>query len=320
MFKRSLAAAASAALILTFALSAPAGTVIDRVVAIVGNDIITLSQLQSEMAPSMAAVKRKFAGDDLAREMSHLKRDTLNQLIDRTLQIAEAKKLGITVPKEDLDAALNDIMSRNKMTEADFKKALSAEGYTYSEYRANLEDQLLVIKLINLEVRSKVIVDESEAEEYYEEHKDKYTTPASVTIANIFFPADDGGMEAARKNAEDARRKMTEGTPFEQMAVQCTGDPKAGEKCVLGSFKKGELSGKIQDIAFSLKVGEVSQPIEMGNGYQLIKVMQKSEAGTTPYKDVESDIYNELSSRKAEAMFASWLDGLRANTYIEVRE
>jgi len=320
MHKNILAAAASAALVLAFALASNAGTVIDRVVAIVGDDIITLSELQSEMAPSVAAIKKKFAGDDLAREMSHLKRDTLNQLIDRTLQIAEAKRLGITVAKEDLDAAIDDIMTRNKMTEEQFKQALAAEGYTYKEYRSNLEAQLLVIKLINREVRSKVIVEESEAKEYYEEHKDRFTTSASVTVANIFFPAEDGDMEAAEKNAQDARRKMTEGTPFEQMAVQCTGDPKAGEKCVLGSFKKGELSGKIQEIAFSLKEGEVSEPIKMDKGYQLIKIMQKTEAGTKPYKDVESDIFNELSSRKAEAMFTTWLDGLRANAYIEVRE
>jgi len=320
MLKKHITAVLGAAIFLVSSGPSFSGTVIDRIVAIVGDDVITLSELQSEMAMPASEIEKRLTGDDLAREMSHLKRNTLNQLIDRKVQVAEAKRQGIVIPKEDIDLALEDIMKSNNMTDEEFRQALAGEGYNYEEYRENLEAQLMVLRLINREVRSKVIVEEPDARAYYEENSDKFTTPGSVTIANIFFPAGEEGMEAAEKNALEARSKIEGGMPFEEMAVQCTGDPEAGEKCVLGSFKKGELSRSIEEIAYSMTEGDVSEPIKTDTGYQLIKIMQKTETVTRPYEEVESEVYNDISSRKAEGIFADWLDGLRARTFIEVRE
>jgi peptidyl-prolyl cis-trans isomerase SurA len=294
--------------------------VIDRVVAVVGDDIITLSELQSEMAPTLADVEKRFRGDDLVRETDRLKRDALNQLIDRSLQLLEAKRLGIMVPQEDVDAAIQDIMDRNKMSREDFDKALAGEGYSFDEYKGNLEAQLLVIRLINREVRSKVLIDEADAKAYYEDNPDEFKTAASITLANIFFPADKGGMEQARENAAEARKKIEAGTPFEEMAVVCTGDDEAAKTCVLGSFKKGELSGKVEEVAFSLDAGEVSEPVKTEGGYQLIKTMNKVEAGIAPYDDAKEFIYEKLNSIRGEAVYANWLRDLRSNTYIEVRD
>jgi len=295
-------------------------TEIDRVVAVVGQNVVTLSELQSEMAPALNEMKDRLRGEDLARETDRLRRRTLNNLIDKYLQIQEAKLQGIEVSDADVDAAIKDIMDKNHMAKAEFTAALESEGYTFDDYKKVLADQLAILRLVNHTVKSKISITEDEVVKYYNENKDKFTTPDSVRVANISFPAKGSDMDTALKNAQAARAEVMAGTPFEEMAAKCTGDPGASKTCVLGTFTKGELSRAIEEKAFAMKQGEVSDPIDTGDGYQLIKIMERAEPGVKPLDEVRQDVVAELSAKQGEALFAKWVQELRSRTYVEIRD
>ena len=295
-------------------------TVIDKVVAVVGQDVVTLSELQSEMAPALADLGQKYRGEELARASEKLRRGTLNSLIDKYLQIQEAKLQGIDVTDADVDTAVADIMKKNNMDKDAFAAALAAEGYTPEDYKKNLKEQLAVLRLVNRAVKSKIIIKEEEVETYYKENVSKFSTAENVRVANIMFPAQGGDMDKALKNANEAREKIMAGTAFEEMAATCSGDPKAAKTCVLGTFSRGELSDVIEARAFKMQTGEVSEPIQVENGYQLIKVMEHTPGGVKPYSEVRPQVIEQLSVQKGEALFAKWVQDLRKHTYVEIRE
>lgn len=296
-------------------------TVIDRVVAVVGGDVITLSELQAEMAPALNELNQRFRGEDLARAVDLLRRGTLDSLIDRRLQVREARLMGVEVSDEEVNAAVDDIMKNNNMDMPTFAAALEGEGFTIQDYKKNLGEQLTILRLVTRAVKSKVALKEEEVEAHYKANQDKYNVPESIRVANIAFPAKDGDMDAALKNAEEARAEVVAGTtPFEEMAARCTGDPEAARKCVLGTFGRGELAPELEAEAFALDAGEVSRPLKTANGYQLVKVMAKTPGKVRPLEDVRGSIVDELSGKKGEEAFAAWLQDLRKKTYVEIRD
>jgi parvulin-like peptidyl-prolyl isomerase len=293
---------------------------IDRIVAVVGPDVITLSELESEMAPSLAQLKQRYEGADLARAEERLKKATVNGLVDKCLQIQEAKKEGIEVSKEEVDAAISDIMKKNHMDKAAFDAALESEGYVADDYKKNLGDQLLIMRLVGHDVKARITIKDEDVVKYYNDNKSKFVIPASVKVAHILFPAKDGDTDAALKAANDARAEIEKGTSFEEMAAKCTGDDNASKTCVLGTFGKGELAPDIEAAAFAMKQGEVSQPIKSDDGYQLIKVMDKTEASSKTLEEARPEIVEELSAQQGEKLFAKWIGELREKTYVDVRE
>lgn len=295
-------------------------TLIDRIVAVVGDDVVTLSELQTEMAAPLADINNRYRGDDLAKETDRLKRSTLNMLVDKKLQLQEAKLYGYSVDKAEIDSAIADIMKRNNMDEEQFKAALAGEGFTLEDYRKNLGEQLVILRVVSAAVKSKVILEEAEIKAYYEGHQAEFVSHASVRVANIFFPAKNGDMAGALADANAARAEIIAGTPFEDMAAKCTGDEGAKKSCVLGTFGQGELSPAIDTLAFGMKAGDVSEPVELPGGYQLIKVMERTDESVTPFADARAKIAEKLSVEKSESLFARWIKELRDRTYVEIRD
>lgn len=313
------AAAVAVMLIAGAAANSGAATLIDRVVAIVGPDVVTQSELDVEMAAGLDDMEKRLRGDELASAKAALRRNTLDRLIDKKLQLQEARFQGIGVTEEELDNAIKDIKERNSMDDAQLEEALANEGYTMPDYRQSLKEQLMIIRLVSAAVRSRVMLDEKDVENYYNEHIGEFTVQESVRVANIFFPAKKGDMEAALEEAKAAREDIEAGTPFEEMAVKCTGDPDASKSCVLGTFGHGQLSKEVEDTAFGLEEGAVSEPIELSGGYQLIKVMERTEKAVKPLEDVRGEIVEELNVHKGEELFAKWIQELRDRTYVEIR-
>jgi len=300
-------------------MAAYGATEIDRIIAIVGQQVVTLSELQGEMAPAMRDISQRYRGDELATATDRLKRSTLNSLIDKYLQLQEARVQGVEVSDEEVNSAIADIMTKNNLDRKAFEDALAGEGYTYNDYKKVLTDQLTILRLVTREIKSRVSIKEEDIVAAYNKDKARYSQPETIKVANISFPAPEGDMDKALKNAQDARAQILAGTPFEEMAAKCSGDPKAAKTCVLGTFSRGELSQAVEQQAFKLSTGDISEPIKNEKGYQLIKMMERSQPGAKSLEEARPQIVDELSSRQGEALFATWLQDLRKHTYVEIR-
>lgn len=155
--------------------SAGSGEIVDRIVAIVNDDAITLSELEEEVAPlAHELLVARSDPEEKRRILFKLRQDILERMIERKLANQESKRLGISVSELEIDRRIERIKSQNFFTDDELRQALATQGFTLEEYRVRVKDQILRYKIINQEVKSKVAITETEIQHYIEENRDLY--------------------------------------------------------------------------------------------------------------------------------------------------
>jgi peptidyl-prolyl cis-trans isomerase SurA len=289
--------------------SASGSVVVDRVVAVVNDEIITLSDLQREEALK----KGEAARDD---------RLVLEDMIDRKLQMAAAKRAGVDVTDKELDEAVADIIKRNNMDMLQFGMALGKEGLTLEQYRAELREQITLSRLFNKYVRSNVNVDEAEAREFYQNNPKTYSLPEEIRVRQIFLALPDKATpeQAAtvREKAQAVYARAQKGEDFIHLVREVSQGATASEDGDLGFIRRGDALPEIEEAARALKPGDSSSPFLCAGGYNIIK-LEEVRTTVRPFEKVKDEIMKKLYEQKMENTYRSWLQALRGDSHIENR-
>ena len=212
-------------------LTSPAvAKTVDRIAAIVNDDIITTVQLQERL--------KKSGGNpsDSAQQ-----KQLLDSMIADLLMQQRAQDIGIEVSAEDIEQAIKDIETKNNISRDQLEQALIAQGLTLERYRDQLRDQILRYKLMGHEVQSKVDITRQEVRDYYQQHLDDYRHSPHSRISRVSFPfANDSAQEKAQQYAQIALRKLHADTSVDQVLEELSG-PTQVEGGDRGDFKPGEL-------------------------------------------------------------------------------
>ncbi len=306
--------------LLTVLLLLPAGVyaetpfVLDKIVAVVNNQVITWSELYQAMefdysrqiSSLSAQEKRKFLK---AHEAAYL-----DKMIDMTLQVQEAKKLKMSVDSKELDDAISAIKKKYSMDDSAFAEALKSEGLTLKQYKKRLSDQILVSELVSKEVREKINVSGAQVADYLKSKGLEANGGDSYKLAQIFFrmPQDPGQKKAIEKEADEALQKIHAGGHFMAVAkLYSEADPD------IGVISKDMLSSDMIAIVARMKVGDVSKPFWTENGLYILKL--EGESSSERPKDLESGVKKELVEAKFEKDYKLWLKGLRERSYVDIK-
>ncbi len=309
-----------AGLIILLLPSAPAysSILIDRVVAVVDRDVITWSELYKAMEFELAG---KLAGLTPEEKRSRLKRyekDFLRMLIDMKIQLNEARRLNIGVSKEDVERAVNRIRIKYGLSEEAFLEALKKEGFTLQEYKKKVSEQIILSKLVNLEVRSKLMVTEKEIDDYIAANGEGIDTSEGYRVRHIFFPAaTPAEKKAAEEKAAEAMKLLNSGAPFEDAARRFSEGSDASNGGDLGLIRKKDLAPEFIEVIEGLKVGEYSKPFWSGRGLHIIKL----EGRTLPESDEElrKKVRGILIEEKLRKSLNDYIRSLRSKVFIEVK-
>lgn len=288
-----------------FITASESSVIIDRIVAVVNGDIITISEVQKLNA---------------VYSSQNIRRDALNDLIERRLILQEAKRLGIKTTDDELKDAIEDIKKKNNIDDAGFMSLLGKEGVTLEEYKANLKDQLTTGRIIETEVRSKIVVTDKDISDYYREHLKDFTLPEESRVRHIFLRIDKNNPTAVRGVVMDIMKKLKEGADFADLAKVYSSDEasaKAGGD--IGFLKKGQLSPELESVVFSLKSGEVSEPVFTENGIHIIKVEETKGNRQPSLSEVSDKIKEILLQKRYNKRYNEWIRGLRKKAFIEQR-
>ncbi|MEK6681212.1 MAG: peptidylprolyl isomerase [Nitrospirota bacterium] len=294
-----------------------AAITIDKIVAVVNNEVITQSELDEILQRPRREINEKFDGEEEQQLLNKLTRELLNRLIEKRLQLQVARQKNITVGKEDVEAALNDIKLKNAFIDDEaFKRALAQEGMTLEQYKKELEDQLTIMKLLTREVRANIVISEEEIKDYYKNNEKQYALPEEAHLRIMLFKeSDDAGM----KKAADILSEIKNGANFADLAKKHSDDPTAKDGGDIGFIKKGQMFPELEKAAFSLKKNDVSDIIKTPSSYYIIKVEDRKEAAPIPLEKVRSDIEKALYEKKADFIYDQWLSDLRKNSYVEIK-
>jgi len=288
---------------------ASGSVVVDRVVAVVNNEVITLSDLQREEALK----KRDMVRDD---------RLVLEDMIDRKLQMAAAKREGVDVTDKELDDAVADIMKRNSLDIIQFSAALAQEGLTLEQYKVELREQITLSRLFNKNVRSGVNVDEAEAHAFYQNNPKTFSLPEEIRVRRIFLAVPElaapDQAAAIKEKAQSVYARVQKGEDFIHLVREASQGETASQDGDLGFMKREDALPEIMEAARALKPGESSSPFRCAGGYNIIK-LEEVRTSVKPFEKVKDEIMKTLYEQKLENTYRSWLQALRGDSHIENR-
>ena len=310
-----------ATVILTMPIAASA-ELIDRVVAVVNNDVITLSDLNREGQPVFQKIRHQVSGPDLDKAILNARGKILDRLIDRRVMEQHAEKMGVAVTDQEVSAAIDRILQENHATRKNFDMQLKAIGTSESEYRVALKDQILQSKLVSYEIRSKIVITDQEIKDYYDKNYAAKVQEGSYHILQIgitWNDQDPDGPKTAERHADGIREMAIKGKDFSELAHRYSDLPSAEDGGDIGVFKKEELAPYMKKSILTMHPGEISPVIETPAGFQLFKLL--SDKGnvnaSASYDSVKEKIKNLLYRQEAEKQYKKWVTELRDQAYVK---
>lgn len=293
--------------------------VVDRIVAVVNNEIITLTELNKEAEPFIERIEKTYKGSEKDRVIEETRKTVLNRMVDTILVKQEAKRLNIVVKDSDVTNMINEMLKSRKMTMEQFKEMLAKDGLSLESYMEEAKDHLVRGRLANREIRSKVMVTEQEIGEYYKQHREEYEGREQVKLRQIVIlsptTAPVEKKREARAEIESIMARLKAGEKFEVLAAKYS--PQLGGE--MGFVEKGAMLQPVEDAAFKLKVGEVSDIVESPAGFHIIQLLDRRGAGIKSLQSVRDEILNKLTLEKSEKKFEEWMTDLRKKSHIEIR-
>ncbi len=296
------------------------GMVLDRVVAVVNDEALTLSEIQEEGQPVVRKIFQDFVGPERDRRLEEAEKQLLDDLIDRRLMYQVAKREGMLPSDAEVSGAIDELKKNNKATDdAQFRAMLKAEGLTLEQIRRNIGERLAIGRLSARQIRSSIIINEEELVKYYESNQDKFQRTPQAEIRHIFFGFSTEANEATvHARAEEARAKIQAGADFIQVAREYSAGSAGETPGELLTVRRGELAPEIEAAAFSLSAGGVSSLIRTGTGYHLVKVERIQADSVAPFAEVRESIRDRVFQEKFEAKRKDWLADLRSKAFIQV--
>jgi peptidyl-prolyl cis-trans isomerase SurA len=292
------------------------GEVVDRIVAEVNDEIITMSELE-QMAKTMAPEMGKSIRPQEAKE---LQRQLLDALIDRKLARAEAKKRGITISDKELDQAIEQFRKRNNLPDGEaLNKALAQAGLTMKELREQISDQIQQERILAVAVGAKISVSETEVRKVYDEtFKGGGGTQTQVHLRVIQLPVPPNATlaqkEEVAKKAEVILKEARQGTPMAEL-----GKKHGVREGDLGFINQSDVNPQLLELINKAKQGDVV-PVQTPGGFQLVQLVGRRTGGSAAprsFEDAAPEIRQALMRKEMEKRFTEWVKTLREKAHIK---
>jgi len=313
------------ALLLPFLFVTPArAELVDRIAAVVNNDLITQSELEARAAPDLARIRGEPDAAKRAEQRKDLLKKAIDILVGEKLMAEQIKELNIEVADTEIDLGIEDVKKNNNIDGAQFEQLLSQEGYTLASYRAFMKKHMAKIKLIQLKVRGKVKVsDEDVKAEYAKQARDE-ALDAEVHVRQLLvqLPAQPTlqQVETARLKALAlAQEARSPGVNFVELAKLKSEGSSAAEGGDLGFFRRGVMVPDFERLAFTLPIGGISDPVRTKLGWHVLKVEEKRAGTPKPFEEVKEDLRQKMYSQQLEHYTEQYVQELRAAAVVDVK-
>lgn len=281
---------------------------VDRIVAVVNDDVIVASELDRRAEAAAGSLTKK---------------QVLEQLINEQLMAQQIKEANIDVTDEEIRRAIADILRTNNITEAELVAAIEARGMTMDRYKVDLKSQLIRLKLIDQKVRSRVVIPESEIRAEYERKTRDESKEELINIRHIFLRWGSGANAKTRAqvtaDAAAAKKRIENGEPFAEVAKAISQGPTASSGGDLGEMNRQQMIPELAKGIEGLEKGQLSDPIETDTGVHVVLLEGKRYKASATFAQSRNKIYQELYQREVEAQMDVWLDELRKQAAVTIR-
>jgi peptidyl-prolyl cis-trans isomerase SurA len=281
----------------------------DRIVAIVNAELIMLSDVKREFRTEQERLSREFRGNDLAQRLKTGEYMALTNLIERRLQLQEAKATRVEVSDLELQQAIEQMKRQDK----------SFDPTNPNDVR-DVRDQLILMRIVDQHIRGNITVGDSELKRYYQEHREQFASPEEYQLSQIIIkPGSSDELADALTKARRAMDDLKRGEKFEDVALQYSDDANSLHGGRLGFVRQGELWPVIEQAVARLVPGGISDILESPEGVHIIRLDDKKPKQFRPYEDVRQEVQELVYQQKSADMYQSWLVDLKNKAYIEIK-
>lgn len=304
-------------------VSAPAhAKIVERVAAVVNDDIVLLSEVEERARPLVGEIEQQGKErDEAARK---LLRETLDRIVDERLIAQEADRLQIAITLDEVDRAIEDIKRQNQISQEQLLQALQASGITVDQYRDELKRQILRIKVLNVQVRSRVSVTDDEVRRYYDQNLRRAGADVRVRMRQIFVQIPENAPRAIvkdkRRRAQNLADRVRAGEDFGAVARAESDDllsrADGGE---IGWTGRGVLPPELEEVVFTMQAGDLRGPVYTDRGAHVVQLLERKASAARPFDEIKEELRAQIAQEEVERATRAWLVEVRRRSYVDVR-
>lgn len=293
--------------------------VVDKILVIVNDEIITQGDLDRIMIPIYTQYRMVYRDEELAQKIDTARKNILERLITDKLLLSEARRRKIEVKDAEVEESLEEIRKRFT-TEEEFNLVMAKENIAIGELEKIYKERMMIDNLIDLEIERKVAVTPMEIVTFYQGHKDMFGEPKKAKVRSILIRvSDDQSEEEALRRARELRSRLKEGGNFALLAEEYSEGPYAKSGGDMGWVKEGELMDRINKLVFSLDAGEISGVLSTNLGFHIFMLEEISDARVMEFSEAKPYVERIVVNQKIEKQLGDLVEQLKKNAYIAFR-
>ena len=270
---------AACALLVSFSATAQI-QLLDKVIAIVDDDVVLQSELDLRVASVYAQIQQSGTQPP---PQEILLQQVLDRLISERLQLNIAYSAGVRIPDEELNMAMARIAAGNKLSMEQYVEQIHAQGQTVANIREEIRNEMTLMRVQQGKVMRRIRISEQELDNFLNSEEGRFLTSPDVNVGQILLsvPSSSSTADADKvlARANDLRAQTIAGTDFRQLAIANSADQSALQGGDLGWRKMAQLPGVFIDAVEDMGLGEISEPIRSGAGYHLLKLYERRGGG-----------------------------------------
>ncbi len=306
-----------------FVTTTKGAEIVDRIVAVVNDEVITLIELNNTLKPYMEKIQSLGYPQDKEQELLFkVRKDMLDRLINQKIEDQEIKRSKVEISEEQVDKTIERVKETNYLTDEQLRAALAKDGLTIEEYRSKIKDQILRERLVALKVKSKIVITKEDIKAYYEKHIKEYGGKQKYHLRNIImkvplFLGSEKKLEIKAK-MDEILEKLKAGESFKALAAKYSESPAASDGGDLGEFEFDALSPQLQNAIEKIKPGEFTSVLDTDQGYQIFFI---EEIVNTPGKTLEEmspEIERILFNESIDNKYQAWIGNLRKESVVKI--
>ncbi|MBZ0157240.1 MAG: peptidylprolyl isomerase [Alphaproteobacteria bacterium] len=303
-------------LVLGSVSAAQGAVLLDKVMAIVNKEVITWSDVYRGMEYEAADEIKALKAEERRRLFKENEMGYLELLIDMRLQLQEAARAGVSASKEDVERAIRSIKEKYSLSDEAFAEMIRKEGFSLDAYKKRLAEQITLSRIVDQEVRGKVLVTEREIDTYLAENKNEARENEGFSVSHLFLRKAEDKRQVEEK-MEEILKQIKAGGDFADLARQYSEDASARSGGDLGFIRKSDMSPGFLAVLSGMKAGQVSEPFWGENGLHLLKLNGIRKFDTP--QELREAVRQKLLDAKLSRELRNWVKGLREKAYVEIK-
>lgn len=296
--------------------------VVDAIVAIVNDDIITISDYMIEHDSIYDLLRAQFQGEEFTKQYEKEKEGLLERMIIERLLIQESIRQDIR-STADIEGQIRSMVEGIKKqynigSDEEFKRMMTQQGINYDNWMAQQEKTIIQQALIFSEVGRSIAIDETDVVNYYDLYPEEFTTLPTYKLKGIYISSEDKSEPEAQAKMEEVNEKLAAGEELESLAGQYSEGPEKESQGDIGTYNKGDMDKTLEQAVENLEEGSFSSWVKIPSGWFLLKLDEKTESRLRPFEEVKKDIENELFMQEQQVKIQAYIADLKERSFIKI--